>query len=93
VKVVVSAGARADLERLVAFLVVLNPTASRNARESIADAMRSLQEFPDRGKPAGNGRDLFKRFGRAAYVIRYRVDHDTDEVIVLRIWHSREQRA
>jgi plasmid stabilization system protein ParE len=30
-------------------------------------------------------------FGRGAYVLRYRIDDDA--VVVLRVWHSREERS
>jgi hypothetical protein len=31
-------------------------------------------------------------FGRSAYVVRYGYIVDTDEVVILRVWHGREQR-
>jgi len=32
------------------------------------------------------------RFGRSGYVIRYAYRAETDEVVVIRIWHGREAR-
>lgn len=38
----------------------------------------------------GDARESLVRFGRAGYVIQYRVTHDA--VMVLRIFHSLEER-
>jgi plasmid stabilization system protein ParE len=35
-------------------------------------------------------RELFVPFGAGAYVLRYRIHADT--IVVLRVWHSREER-
>jgi plasmid stabilization system protein ParE len=57
--------------------------------------MQSLDRFPDRGRQTSTTgvRELIVPFGRSAYVLRYAHSVDADEVIVLRIWHGREQRA
>jgi hypothetical protein len=56
--------------------------------------VRSLDIFPERGRPSGapNVRELIVPFGRAGYVLRYAYWRQVDEVVVLRIWHSREAR-
>jgi len=35
-------------------------------------------------------RELFIPFGASAYVLRYRIHDDT--LVVIRVWHSREER-
>ena len=49
-------------------------------------------EFPERGRtgPAARLRELPVRFGRAAYLVHYRIE--PGEVIVVQIFHSRESR-
>lgn len=91
-RVRIGPAAAQDLERLEAFLVDKNPTAAIAAIDAILDAIGSLTEFWDRGAPdaAPNTRNLFIPFGRAAYVVLYRVG--TDEVLVYRIFHSLEDR-
>jgi hypothetical protein len=37
-------------------------------------------------------RELIVPFGRSGYVLRYAYRRQTDEVIVLRLWHAREAR-
>jgi plasmid stabilization system protein ParE len=94
VKVVVSSDAAADLDRLRAFLAGKNPDTAQRAATSLIRAIQSLDMFPDRGRPTGieGVRELDVPFGRSAYVLRYTHLADAAEVIVLRIWHGREQR-
>jgi plasmid stabilization system protein ParE len=95
VRLIVSKEAAADLVRLREFLVDRNPGAAQRAAAAISNAIRSLGMYPERGRQAGvtNARELVVPFGRSAYVIRYALLTETDEVVVLRVWHGREQRA
>jgi plasmid stabilization system protein ParE len=87
--------ALADLERLKAFLRPKSPSTAERAGEVIEKAMDSLSFMPRRGRPilGTEFRELIAPFGKGAYILRYVVDDDLDAVIVLRIWHSREQRG
>jgi plasmid stabilization system protein ParE len=54
----------------------------------------SLEAFPELGRPMGDDtgrRELFVPFGAGAYVLRYRIHHNT--AVIIRAWHSREERA
>jgi plasmid stabilization system protein ParE len=92
VNVRLSDRAARDLERLPAFLAPKSGRAAEQARLTILQAIRSLSEFPNRGRPGGGAtwRELAVDFGRDAYFLRYRVRGD--EVLVTRIKHSRERR-
>jgi plasmid stabilization system protein ParE len=94
VKLIVSPGAAADLNRLRAFLAEKNPDAAQRAAASLIRAIRSLDTFPGRGRPTGaeGVRELIVPFASSAYVLRYAHAAGTDDVIVLRIFHGREQR-
>jgi plasmid stabilization system protein ParE len=94
VKLLVSSEAAADLDRLRAFLADKSPDAAQRAAASLIRAMQSLDTFPDRGRPTGieGVRELIVPFGKSAYVLRYSHLANTAEVVVLRIWHGREQR-
>jgi plasmid stabilization system protein ParE len=35
---------------------------------------------------------LIVPFGRSAYIVRYAYLRESDEVVILRVWHGREQR-
>jgi plasmid stabilization system protein ParE len=93
--IVLSAGARADLDRLHAFLAGQNPDAARRAVDALSDAISSLQEQPQRGRPAGIAgmRELIVPFGRSAYVVRYAAASRREAIVILRIWHGREERT
>lgn len=93
-KLVVAPEAVADLERLRALLVDKNPGAAQRAVAAISNALRSLDVFPDRARPSSivGLRELIVPFGRSAYVVRYAPLTEREEIVVLRIWHGREQR-
>jgi plasmid stabilization system protein ParE len=94
VKLIVSRDAVADIDRLRAFLTDKNPAAAERAVTTIVAAIQSLDMSPDRGRPTGTVgvRELIAPFGRSAYVLRYSHLPDSDEVLILRIWHGREHR-
>ena len=58
----------------------------------LLSALQSLEEHAERGRPgpAANLRALVIPFGSGAYVAQYRTGDD--EVVVARIFHSREFR-
>jgi plasmid stabilization system protein ParE len=94
VNLVVARAAAADLERLRQFLADKDPTAARRAAAMLREAVQSLDAFPDRGRPAAVAglRELIVPFGRSGYVIRYAHFPERNEVVIIRIWHSREAR-
>lgn len=92
--VIVSKEAAADLEQLRAFLAGKNPRAAQRAVAAIANAVRSLEMFPGRGRQSGaaDTRELIVPFGRSAYIVRYAHLTELNEIVILRVWHGREQR-
>jgi len=84
--------ANRDLTRLIDYLDVRSPAAALRAFETLDAAIRSLDEFSERGRPGSEPglRELIVRFGSGAYVVQYRVD--AQEVVVARIFHGREDR-
>jgi plasmid stabilization system protein ParE len=92
VKIVVSDAAQADLLRLHDFLADKNPDAARRAVSAIVGSIDSLDLFPDRGRPSAvaGARELIVPFGDSSYVLRYARQAGRDELVILRVWHSRE---
>jgi plasmid stabilization system protein ParE len=84
--------AERDLLRLMRFLGAKNPRAARAAFGALQNGLRSLEEFPERGRQARrpNHRELHVTYGRDGYVVLYRVDQQS--VLVARIFHAREER-
>ncbi len=83
----------ADAERLHEFLAEKNVEAARRAVAVIDAAVRSLAQLPLRGRPAGIAgiRELIVPFGRSGYVVRYAYLERRNEIVILRLWHSREE--
>jgi plasmid stabilization system protein ParE len=94
VKLVVSRAAVADLVRLRTFLIGKNEGAAKRAVHVLDQAMKSLLDLPDRGRPTGTSgaRDLIVPFGNSSYLVRYVHRTEKDEIVILRIWHGREVR-
>jgi plasmid stabilization system protein ParE len=95
VRLVLSPEAGADFERLHSFLIDKDPRAAPRASAALADAIDSLLAFPERGRvaPLPGHRELVVPFGRSAYVVRYRYRADKQTVLIVRIWHGREDRG
>ncbi|GLK78417.1 type II toxin-antitoxin system RelE/ParE family toxin [Methylopila turkensis] len=93
-RVVVSRVARADIERVVGFLRHEDDVLALRAAELIADAFVRLRELSDRGVVVNRRGDrrLAIPFGRAAYLLDYRVERGQGTVTILRVRHSRQAR-
>lgn len=87
--------AEEDIERLYAFLVEKNPLAAQKAMLAIDEGAEMLTGNPYLGvKMEGRPdyRQLFVPFGKSAYVLRYRIQEEADTLVVVRVWHGREDR-
>jgi plasmid stabilization system protein ParE len=84
-----------DLRRLHSFLQEYEQKAADNASGRILEGVKLLKVTPRLGRPMSNDdvvrRELFMSFGASAYVIRYRFESD-NSVVIIRIWHSEENR-
>ena len=67
--------------------------AAANAAQCIIKAASLLVDNPYLGHPMDNMPEfnqLHIPFGQNGYVLRYRIDNE--KIIILRIWHTREDR-
>jgi len=84
----------ADIERLHSFLKEKSPEAASKAAQTILRGAILLKTTPRIGRPMPDEtgrRELFVSFGAGAYVLRY-MQEDRNTVVVIRVWHSREDR-
>ena len=89
--VLLSSRAFDDLDRLVDFLLEVDPASAAATSELILDALGILEAHPYMGRPAGGElRELVISRGRGGYVALYRYRDDTDTALVLAIRHQRE---
>jgi plasmid stabilization system protein ParE len=91
VKISFSEEAAQDVVRLRQFLEPGAPGASKKAVIAILDGCQSLANFPAKGSLRKDGsRQLVIRFGASAYLARYKINTEKDEVVILRVRHGRE---
>ena len=87
-----------DIDRLYNFLIenAGNPLAAQKAVLAIDEGIQMLLDNPNLGIEMPQNpeyKQLFIPFGKWAYVLRYRIDTDKDTLVVVRVWHSREDRS
>lgn len=86
-------GAVDDLSRLREFIQPHNSKAAANATRRIIESANLLLDNPYLGHPIDNMpafNKLFIPFGKNGYTLRYRIEDK--KIVVLRIWHARENR-
>jgi plasmid stabilization system protein ParE len=81
-----------DVARLYDFLAPASLSAAQRAAAVIRDAADKLAENPNIGASHAEFREWPARFGRSAYILRYYI-LPTGEVLVTRVWHSRERHV
>lgn len=82
----------ADLQRLHEFLATKSTAASERAKQKILQDLKALPHFPEAHKPVPDvpyQRDLIIKFGSYGYIARYHYERGGN-VVILRIWHQRE---
>lgn len=80
-----------DVRRLYHFLADLNLQAAERAVNTIINAIYDLSRNPEIGRrpyAERSYREWPVKFSASAYIIRYTITDNT--VVILRIWHSRE---
>ena len=85
--------AHTDIERLFEFLLDENPDAAAKAMVAIDEGATKLEEFPELGismKDDNDRQELFIPFGKSIYVLRYRINLQKKEIVILRVWHGRK---
>ena len=86
-----------DLDRLYEFLTEASHSirTADKALRAIKNAAISLLDNPNTGTVLKNGtgrRELYIRFGKNNYALRYKTDYEAKVIRILRIWHSRKER-
>jgi plasmid stabilization system protein ParE len=88
--------ADADIDRLFEFLLEENPAAAATAMLLIDEGAKKLESFSELGVSMNDEtgrRELYIPFGKSVYVLRYRINPEKEEIVILRVWHGREQRT
>ena len=83
-----TSGALGELELIRAYIEIFDPRAASRLTARLKEAAESLRDFPNRGRPAGNGKRELPTV--RPYVIRYEVRGDRD--FILSIKHGSQRR-
>ncbi len=91
-KLVYSAEAVEDLQRLRAFIAEKNPSAAVRVAAELVSRMESLCAFPEMGRQVelAPTPEVIRDFVFGNYIVRYALQ--SKSVVVLRIWHHYEVR-
>jgi len=90
-RLVLAAGAEADLDRLYEFLAAEDPVAADAVADLILEGISVLERHPLIGRPAGEAlRELVISRGRSGYVALYQYFEAEDVVMVVALKHQRE---
>lgn len=82
-----------DLRRLRDFIAIHDPAAAQGVANHLLTAINRLETFPELGVPVAIAPDpkVIRDLIAGHYVVRYLIA--AREVLVLRVWHQREDRA
>ena len=94
-KLAFSREARGDLVRLRAFIAKHDPAAAQRVARRLIQGIERLIRHPRLGKrvaiaPGQTAPEEIRDWLVADYVVRYLIAND--RIIVLRVWHGKEQR-
>ena len=90
-RLIYSARALDDLERVTDVLVDTDPAAAAVTADLIAEAVAILAHHPLIGRPAEHGlRELVISRGRTGYIALYSFETAQDCVLILAVRHQRE---
>jgi toxin ParE1/3/4 len=95
VKLAFSRDARSDLVRLRAFIAKHDPAAAERVAQRLIQGIERLLRHPRLGRRVRSGPDQMapeeiRDWPIGDYVVRYLITED--RIIVLRMWHGKEQR-
>ncbi|HEY0328549.1 MAG TPA: type II toxin-antitoxin system RelE/ParE family toxin [Rhodopseudomonas sp.] len=84
--------ALADLNRFAVFLQDRHPALARRIGREILRRAEIIGDYPELGRPIRSSafRELSLAVMGATYILRYA--YDDNGVVILRVFHSREQR-
>ena len=88
-KVTYTARAGRDFVRLREFIRKKNPYAAQKASSQLKQNIQALVDQPNMGTPVEELED-FRELVARDYIVRYRVL--SDEIVILNIWHEKEDR-
>ena len=83
--------AELDIVEHINFIALRNPTAAIEQDLLVENAVGKLATFPELGRigPLRHTRELVVQ--STSFIAVYRIDHDLDEIHILRILHAKQK--
>jgi toxin ParE1/3/4 len=90
--VVLSPKAVRDLETIVRYISLTNPSAARKIGQNLLDKIKELSQFPFRGQKVPEFDDpTIRQLILKPYRVVYRIEEDKKRISVARFWHSSQE--
>jgi toxin ParE1/3/4 len=90
--VILSPRAVGDLEAIIRYIALENPTAAGKVGQNLLNKTKELSQFPFKGQkvPEFSNSDI-RQVILKPYRIVYRVEEDKKRISVARFWHSSQE--
>jgi toxin ParE1/3/4 len=89
-KVILTAQADRDLEKIVHFLAIKNPSAARRLGHALLDNALTLAQLPRRGVVVAGRAEYRRILHRPWFLIYFRINESSQLIEVVRIWDARQ---
>jgi toxin ParE1/3/4 len=91
--IILSPKAVGDLEAIVRYISLTNPTAAKSVGKSLLNKTKELSQFPLQGQkvPEFNNPQI-RQLVLKPYRIVYRVEEDKKCINIARFWHSSQKK-
>jgi toxin ParE1/3/4 len=91
--IILSPKAVGDLEAIVRYISLTNPTAAKSVGQSLLNKTKELRQFPLQGPkvPEFNNSQI-RQLVLKPYRVIYRVEEDKKRISIARFWHSSQTK-
>ncbi len=90
--VIISPKAVGDLEAIVRYISLSNPSAARKVGQSLLEKTKELSQFPFKGQKVPEFDHLnIRQLILKPYCIVYRVEENKKRISIARFWHSSQE--
>ncbi len=90
--IILSPKAVRDLEAIVRYISLTNPSAGKRVGEILIEKTKELREFPFKGQKVNEfDNPHIRQLMLRPYRIVYRVEEDKKRISIVRFWHSSQK--
>lgn len=90
--VILSPKAVGDLEAIVRYIALANPSAARQVGKGLLEKTKELSQFPFRGQKVSEfDTPDVRQLTLKPYRVIYRIEEDKKRISIARFWHSSQE--